>query len=488
MRTKLLTLLACALATVASAQTGSDLPDMGSPASAVLSLNEEYRLGAMIVRNLRDQNQIIEDPELDEYLQALGSRLAAHVPEGGQRFHFFVVRDSTINAFALPGGFIGVNYGLILATANESELASVLAHEIAHVTQRHIARMVRAQGRQSIATTAAIVAAILIGAMSGGAGGDVVQGAIAAAQGAAVQQQINFTRAHEYEADRVGIGILAAAGFDPKAMADFFETMGRRVGLAQAQVPELLQTHPVTTNRIAEARNRAAQFDHPKSPESLSYALARERLRVITAPRETDVHAYYARLREQREPGLGERYGEALALMNAGRPAEAARILDELWSQHESVPLLAAALGQAQMAAGLTNDAIATFERAITLSPRNVPITVRYAEALMRMGDAKKAHALLLDLFNNVPPTPDQIRLTAFAASAAGDIADAYYYMAEYHIASGDLPLAMQQLELALAVPNLTPVQRQRFEARLEMLREARANQPRRMRSSDHER
>ena len=468
--------------------SANELPDFGSPADAILNKSREGQLGRSVMLELRNAGVIVDDPLLTEYIQSIGADIASHANNGTHRFQFFVVDDDRINAFAMPGGYIGIHTGLILASENENELAGVIAHEVSHVTQRHIARMVRAQGRQSIATTAAIVAAILIGAMSGGAGGDVVQGAIAAAQGAAVQQQINFTRAHEYEADRVGIGILAAAGFDPKAMADFFETMGRRVGLAQAQVPELLQTHPVTTNRIAEARNRAAQFDHPKSPESLSYALARERLRVITAPRETDVHAYYARLREQREPGLGERYGEALALMNAGRPAEAARILDELWSQHESVPLLAAALGQAQMAAGLTNDAIATFERAITLSPRNVPITVRYAEALMRMGDAKKAHALLLDLFNNVPPTPDQIRLTALAASAAGDIADAYYYMAEYHIASGDLPLAMQQLELALAVPNLTPVQRQRFEARLEMLREARANQPRRMRSSDHER
>lgn len=487
MRSKLLIVLAAAsLAAGAirsgqvAAQAGSDLPDIGSPANAVLTEGDEYRIGAMIVRGLRDQNQIIEDPEINEYLQAIGGRLAAQVQEGGQRFNFFVVRDPAINAFALPGGFIGIHHGLLLATRNESELASVLAHEIAHVTQRHIARMIQAQGRQNLTTAAAVLAAILIGAV-GGASGDAMQGAIAAAQGVALQQRINFTRANEYEADRVGIGILAAAGFKPDAMADFFETMGRRTGLAATQVPELLRTHPVTTNRIAESRSRAAQLeasgDTRASAESLTYELARERVRVLTAPREADMRAYYARRREQQgELTLGERYGEALALVGAGEGRKAARILHELWSEHPGIPLLAAGLAQAQMAGGLSNDALATFEQVIALSPRNVPITVRYAEALMASGRAKEAHALLLDLFNNVPPTPEQIRLTALAASSAGDTGDAYYYMSEYHIASGDLPLAAQQLELALAAPNLTSVQRQRFEARLAEIREVLLN------------
>jgi predicted Zn-dependent protease len=177
-------LLLSALAAVAAAQTGPDLPDIGNPAGAVLSEGEEYRIGAMIVRQLRDQNVIIEDPEVAEYLQTTGMKLASQAPDdAGRNFQFFGVREGTINAFALPGGFIGVNYGLVLATKSESELASVLAHEIAHVTQRHIARTVRAQSQQSIANTAAILAAVLIGAISGS--GDVMQGAIAAAQGIA---------------------------------------------------------------------------------------------------------------------------------------------------------------------------------------------------------------------------------------------------------------------------------------------------------------
>jgi predicted Zn-dependent protease len=160
----LVALLALHLALPATvlAQGANDLPDIGSPASSALSLDDEYRIGLQVMRQLRDEGQVIEDPEATEYLQALGSRIVAQATgDSAQKFQFFFVRDDTINAFALPGGFIGVNYGLVLATRNESQLAGVLAHEIAHVTQRHIARRVRSQGRQSVATMAAILAAIL---------------------------------------------------------------------------------------------------------------------------------------------------------------------------------------------------------------------------------------------------------------------------------------------------------------------------------------
>src|SRR3982751_2700268 len=270
---------------------GNDLPDIGSPASSSLSLEDEHHIGLQVVRQLRDEGQIIEDPEATEYLQALGSRIVAQATgDSAQTFSFFFVQDNTINAFALPGGFIGVNYGLVLATRNESQLAGVLAHEIAHVTQRHIARRVRAQGRQSIATMAGILAAILIGAATGSS--DATMAGVTMAQGAAMQQQINFTRANETEADRVGMGFLAAAGFDPYGMPDFFETIGRRSGLEGSSqnrnaLPEILQSHPVTSNRIAESRGRAAQYKdvHPTA-ESVSYALTRERLRVLVTPPE----------------------------------------------------------------------------------------------------------------------------------------------------------------------------------------------------------
>ncbi len=453
---------------------GNDLPDIGSPASSTLSLDDEYHIGLQVMRQLRGEGQILEDPEAAEYLQAVGSRIVAQATgDSSHRFTFFFVNDDTINAFALPGGFIGVNYGLVLSTRNEAQLAGVLAHEIAHVTQRHIARRVQSSGRQSIATVAAILAAILIGAATGS--GDATMGGIAMAQGAALQQQINFTRSNEYEADRIGMSFLAAAGFDPYGMPDFFETMGRRAPLASSRnaLPEILQTHPVSTNRIAESRSRAAQFkDLKPTPETVSYMLTRERLRVLGTPAEENVRRYYMERRDHQAQTVGERYGEALANYQAGDARAALDTLSILAREYPQVPMLQSTLGQAYMSAGATDEALATFRRALALSPRNIPLTMRYAESLMKAGDAKTAHAVLLDLFNNVAPTPEQIRFTALAASSAGDTGDAAFYMSEYHISTGNLPLSVAQLEMALAAPNITAVQRSRFQARLDEVRE----------------
>ena len=475
------TFAACALFSFGAAaqDTGSgldsaadDLPDIGSPAQAMITLQDEYQIGRMIVRGLRDQGQILEDPEVTDYIQSLGYRLSSQAHDGGQRFNFFAVKDPTINAFALPGGFIGINSGLVLQTKNESELAGVFAHEIAHVTQRHIARSIAAQSRSSLVSTAAMLAAILVGAAAGG--GDAAMAGMAAAQSLAIQQQISFTRANETEADRVGLGILARSGLNPQGMPAFFETMSRRAGGGEDQIPEMLRSHPVTSTRIAETKERAEQLNVPEAPDSPSYALTRERLRVLSTPSGVDPRDYYAAI-IQNEPDAtsAQIYGRALAMMMAGDAAKAVPILQKLRDGDPTVTQYHTALGQAQLQAGQGKASLGTLQRARELFPRNVAVTVRYAESLMQLGDSKRAHEILLDLFNSVPPTPEQAKLTAIAANAAGDVADSYYYMSEYHLMSGDLPLAVSQLQLALAVPKITSVQRARFQARLEEVMEA---------------
>ena len=469
----LTTLAALTNVGVAAENSRNDLPDIGTPADQVMSRSDEYNIGLMVIRGLRDQGQILDDPEIADYIQSLGARIAAQTGDGGHNFQYFVIKEPDINAFALPGGFICVNQGLVLATANESQLASVLAHETAHVTQRHIARQIRQQGRTGLASAAALLAAILIGAAGGGGG--AVEGAIAIAQGAAQQQSINFTRSNEQEADRVGIGFLAAAGFDPQGMPDFFEAIGRRNTLQSPTqyIPALLQDHPVTSDRIAESRERAGQYPRTKKPESFTYAFARERLRVVAASADQDLRPYYSTRRQDRALTPAERYGEALAISQAGDRAAAEGTLRELAKKFPTLPLLQSALGQTQDVEGHSSDALATLANAVNVSPRNVPLSVRYAEALMRGGHNKEAHELLLDLFNNVPPTPSQIRLIALAASAAGNSGDAYFYMGEYHLSSGDLPMAVNQLELALSAPGITPVQRARYAARMKEVRDA---------------
>ncbi len=457
-----------------------NLPDIGTQANATISLEDEYRLGSMVVRGLRDQGQILDDPELNEYIQSLGLRLSSQATTAGQSFQYFIVKDPEINAFALPGGFVGINAGLLLASRNENELAGVLAHEISHVTQRHVARSIAEQGRNSVVSTAALLAAILLGAATGG---DAAIAGLAAAQSMALQSQMSFSRANETEADNVGITLLTRAGFDPNGMWQFFEVLQRQNGTVnEADIPAILRSHPVTLERIAETRARASNNGAHNSADSLSYAMMRERMRVLMTPAGEDPRQYYSRDAKENTKGqskdysrsdTAKLYGKALADINAGDAKEAVRIMQKLQSRDTTVMQFHAALGQAQLAAGDNQDAIATLARARELFPRNVPITVRYAEILMRTGNPKLAHEVLLDLFNNVPPTLEQAKLIALAANSAGDVGDAYYYMSEYHIIGGDLSLAVSQLQMALATPNLTPVQRARFEARLEEIQRA---------------
>ena len=469
--------IAVAGAARAAPLPGQDLPEIGTPADAVITISDEYKLGAMIIKGLRDSGQILDDLETGEYIQGIGARLASHAQEGNVKFTFLIVKDSSINAFALPGGFVCVHSGLILATTSESELAGVLAHEISHVTQRHIARSVQQASRASLGATAAMLAAILVGAMSGNA--NVGMAGVMAGQSAAMQQQLNFSRENEYEADRVGINVMAAAGYDPNAMGTFFETLGRRMGSGgpNAKILEFLQTHPVTSGRIAEAKNRATAYPLVRPVDTTGYRLTREKLRVMTMDSSTNPREVYADAGNGGGglPGaIGDYrfYGRALALMQANAPAEAVPLLRDLVARHPDTIEYHSALGQALLGAGDIAGSRAALSHALDLYPRNVPVTVRYAETLMRADEPRLAHTVLLDLFNAVPPTLDQVRFIALVASAAGEAAEANYYMAEYHVMNGDLTLSILALRQALATPNLTPVQRSRLKARIDELKE----------------
>ena len=467
-RKMLFTMLAILIAGTGIAD--DNLPDIGSPSDAILSRNLEAQIGRQIYFSLIESGKVITDPELQEYIQDIGMRLVAHADTDGTRYHFFVVNDPVINAFALPGGYIGVHTGLILATSNESELAGVLAHEISHVTQRHISRAVFASQRASTLSMATMLGAILLGVATGADPG-LIQGAVGAAQGASIEQQISFTRSNEMEADSIGLDLLAAAGFDPTGMPNFFETMGRSTAtLSESKAPEFLLTHPVSTDRMAETRARVAAYPDIDAVDSSGYALGRARSRLLTSGRPELVMDYYQE--ESKKPDrvgtLEVEYGIALANAALGRNQAANERFSQLLANNEEVVAFHSGKAIAQMNAGQQQEALATFREAMELFPGNIALTVRYAEALMRLGQAKEAHRILLELLNKVPPTLEQVRLIALAANAAGDTADSYYYMAEYHAMSGSLRLALDQLRLALSTPGLDNVQRARYMARME--------------------
>ena len=355
----------------AQMQGGAELPDMGSPADTVLTREQERTIALSVIEQFRSAGRLVTDPEINEYVSNLGRRLAYRAQNGDHQFHFFVVKAQSINAFALPGGYIGVHTGLIDATANESELAGVLAHEIAHVTQNHISRQIQAMRGTSIMTMATMLAALLVGGLMGG-GGDFMQGALMAGTGMAQQQQINFTRAHEHEADRIGIGTLYPPPVRSPRPASFFETMSRTESLSVKAIPEILRTHPVNVNRMAEARARITPDMTRNVDNSLSYYLTRAQARLLgsDSPEEA-MRQFRSQSLTETEADVGRFYGQGLALLDMGRADEAMAVLNNLLADYpDSIPLRIA-VARAHAVAGDGRTARRMFEEALALFPGN---------------------------------------------------------------------------------------------------------------------
>ena len=426
-----------------------NLPDIGDSTGKLLTPLQEKELGEAFFRGLHSQLEINQDPEISDYIQSIGQKLAAQSDNPSQSFHFFVVNDPSINAFAGPGGYIGVNSGLILTSDAESELASVLAHEIAHITQRHLYQAVQAAGKLTLPMAAAMLAAILIGAKTGS--GQLGQAAIIAAQAAGLQYQINFTRDNEAEADRVGMQTLSRSQFDPRAMPTFFEKLQQSTRFAGRDLPEFLLTHPVTVSRISDTRGRAEKFPYRQYPDSFPYMLARAKLRVQSASNPKEAVAYFKSIvqqgtRDQQQVNL---YGLALALLANHQPEEAKTALQQLASQHPDQPHLINALAKVDMEQKNYPEAMRRYQEALQRFPEHRAITLNYIDTLLATGKAQKAQKLLQDYLRRNEPTSEVYERLAQAFSGIGQDAESHRYLAEAYYAKGQTRAAILQLRIA---------------------------------------
>lgn len=455
----------------AAAANNLRLPELGRAGGEAISPSEEFEIGQDVARQLQRMGALIEDPLLDEYINSLGYRLVAASGETGQPFEFFIVKDRTLNAFALPGGFIGVNAGLILTTKTESELAGVMAHEVAHVTQEHIARRLAASDEMALKSIAALLGAILIGMKSNNP--DATQAAILAASASSIQQQINFTRENEYEADRVGIGILANAGFDTLGMVNFFVTLHDRYGSSLQFMPEYLSTHPLTMARITEARQRARDYANAPVHETRLYALMRARLRVLTADSIPKALDYLQRTPTQSaDEQLAARYGQAVALQRLGNYAQALALYEQLNDDHESIIAFHIGLAETQAGLGNSQQARETYQQAMALFPTSMPLQRSYVEFLLANGEAGTASRLVAQMLMQHPQQPALHHLLANALQMQGRNADSHYQMAEYYELRGNLEEAVMQIRIASNLTKDDSLQAARIEARLKVLDE----------------
>ncbi|MCK5649650.1 MAG: M48 family metallopeptidase [Gammaproteobacteria bacterium] len=431
-----------------------ELPDMGASSSVALTPLMEEQIGREIATQIRNSHQIIDDLELNEYLQNLGFSLVANSDDAYQNFHFFLIGSNQINAFATPGGVVAVYSGLFLATDTESELASVLGHEIAHVTQRHIARSFEKANQLSLPIMAGMIAGILLGA-AGGDGG--IGAATAIGLSAAGQQaQINYTRANEKEADRVGIRYLALSGYDPTGMPGFFQKLERKNRYVGSNYPEFLRTHPITINRIAEATQRAEQYKRKmttfKSP--LNYRLMKAKLTVLSAANTDRAIQYYqAKVKNNSQSVHPEYYyGYGLALFKKRRYTQAIQVLKDLSLSAPQNTSYTIALAKAHIATdkkSAVKTGLQLLSEAVKNKPYNLVLTASYAYSLIQVGQLKKSVLLLENYNKDNFKHPAIYKLLSMALGKEKKLVKAHIAESNYYYLNGMLPAAIEQLEIA---------------------------------------
>jgi predicted Zn-dependent protease len=448
------------------------LPDLGDESQAMLAPAQERKLGESVIRQIRAQGGYMDDPEVNDYLNELGHRLVAAVPDTRLEFEFFAVPDPSINAFALPGGFIGVNTGLILLTQTESELAAVLAHEISHITQHHLTRMMSGQKNTMLMQLAALAVAIAAASSGGQNSGQLASGALASAQALSIQQQLNYTRQNEYEADRIGFQRLDAAGFDDTAMATFMERLQRASRFADGNAPSYLRTHPITYERIAEAQARAAGKPYRQVPDSLSFDLVRALLRSYLGTPEDAVAGFESAIAERKfNNEVAVHYGLVASLLRAKNYPRAKRELATLAKIAPPHPMIDAIAAHVYLDSGDIQEALRRFEDALARYPNKMQFIYDYPDALLSADRARDAAAFIE---RELLRFPDDGRLHSTAAkayAALGQRMQEHRHQAELYAWQGNLRAAVTQLELALKAGDGDFYQSSVVETRLRALR-----------------
>lgn len=447
------------MATTVFTSAQASLPTLGDPTLDSFSSREEKQLGLAFYRSLRANLTFIDDLQINYYINSIGKRLASHSDAAGDEFHFFIIKAPTINAFAGPAAYIGIHTGLILEAENESQLASVMAHEIAHVSQRHLARAFDNAGQSTALTIATLLAAILVGTQDSQAGQAVLMSGIASNQ----QSSINFTRSNEYEADRVGIGILSDTGINPQGMVEFFEIL---LDKSPDGGIEYLRTHPLNTNRVAEAKNRLEKKSEDLPKDNLDFQFTKARL-VILLSKQPEYYLDDVVVGN----GIIGQYQKALAAIRSQKPDTAIKILNRLSKQHQH-PWIRLALAEAYTVRKNDKKALEVLNALAKLYPGYLPVTMAQVKALNNNGMPDKSIAILK---NQLQINDYAIIYEALAKAyyANGQISAALESTGDQYARQGYIELAIQQYDNALRQENISPSTKQRLETAKEELKKA---------------
>ncbi len=451
------------------------LPDLGEQSQTDFSPIVEKRTGETIMRDIRlHEPNYINDPEINGYLNRLGSRLLAQSTDARQGFEFFALRDSTLNAFAMPGGYIGVHTGLILATRSESELASVLAHEISHVTQHHLARQISAQSKGQIPMLLALAVAVLAARNHA----DLTQGAIMAGQAATIQNQLNYSRDFEREADRLGLQLLEKSGFDVRSMAYFFERLQKYGRLYENSAPGYLRTHPLTTERIADMENRIQSMPYRQVADNLDYLLVRAKLKAHEGTARDAVTDFSSQLHEHKFTSeIATRYGYVVALMRDHNNVAATHELLELQKLKANSPMIEAVSAELRKKNGDIDGSLAILHAALLRYPEQRSLAYALADTLLTTNQTQKALQFISNDLQNYSSDSRMYEFKARACAALGKQLEQHRAQAEAYALQGQISLAIEQLEFAQKSPDGDYYDRSQVDARLREFKQRHADE-----------
>ncbi len=457
--------LITSLLTISSAISAQELPEMGSSTARVLSVTQEQAIGDEYILMVRRYLPLLNDPLAVEYINNLGFRLVEQNPQAqDRRFYFFVVQDPSLNAFALPGGYIGTHTGLIAAADTESELAAVMGHEIAHVTQRHLARRMERQQQLSFPALASFIGGIIVASQNPEAG----IGLMTTAQAGMQQAIINHTRENEKEADRIGIQSMSAAGFDPYAVAGFFEKVQLSTRYLR-KPPEFLMTHPVTQTRIADARERARDLPAPYNPDSLDFQLIKTRLKLLdNRDPETEFKRLKSAYDDKEMTKELDLYAFGLLASTLQQHDLAIEVLMQLYLKRQRNLVYLVSLSEAMIKSGQAKRAIPFLEAELKTTPTSYPLIMTYATALIENDQPLAARAILLEHTHNRNAEPQIYQLLGQAQSLSGFHGEVHESQGQYLFHTGDLQGSLTQFELALSKKSDDPYAKTRIIARID--------------------
>lgn len=433
-----------------SASTRHELPELGDTSSANVSPAIERIIGEDLLRQIRAQLPTVDDPILKYYTELHLYNLAVHSELKDKSLHPVLIDSSDINAFAAPGGVVGINAGLYLYAHDIHEFSSVLAHELAHLSQRHFARGVEMQKRQALPYVASLLGAILIAAAAGGEAGIA---ALSTAQAAAQMGHLRYSRSREQEADRLGIDTLSIAGLDPHGMERMFGRMQRAFRFNR-QPPEFMLTHPVTESRIADARNQSAKFTEAKYSTSPEYQMMRARVQIHYAETPSDAIMLFRDQINRGERSEANYYGLTVALARAGRYTEALESANSLYKQKPESLLLAASYAEILIMAGKNQQAITMLNSWLTINPNNQPMSILLAKALSKEKRFDEAADILHSQSILHPTDHDVWYELAETTGLAGDVIGVHQARAEFFALVGNYRKAVEHLEYARGLAN----------------------------------